>query len=306
MGNLRLLVGDAIADGPNELWRGRLERPLAATWVLEAVHGGRWWRDARFRRWIAPAGLAGFAFLLIPLLLAIALRRRRALDEARLRFLTEIAHDLRTPLTAVRLHADMLTTGRAPEQKRAGYLETVARESVRLSGLLGNLLDFSRLERGARSFDPEKVAVAKAAAQAACDFQALFPERRNDITWSGPEDLRARADRTALGRCLANLLDNAGKFTPPRTPIEIRWRAKEGKVRIEVSDRGGGIPPAEAKRIFQRYRRGAASRQNGIPGTGLGLSLVRELMRGMEGEVSLAGSGQGAVFVLELPEAGDG
>jgi len=277
----------------------RLEEPVAGWWSVEAIWGDRWWRGPELRRWGGPVAGVVFALLGLATALLFVLARRRRADEARVRFLTEIAHDLRTPITAVRLNAEMLAAGRVPEGKEEAYLGTMARETARLSGLLGNLLDLARLERGERRFERERVVLAEAAGEAAREFRALYPDRAGDLRLDGEAEATATADRAALARCLANLLENAGKFTARGTAIALSW----GPGLLRVSDEGPGIPTAERGRLFTRYARGSAALAAAVPGTGLGLSLVRELAEGMGGSVRLADSARGAAFDLELPLA---
>lgn len=285
------------APGP-ALWRARLESPLAGEWsVASAV--GSWWESARVRKWAGPVGAGLSAFLVLPAALWIALRKQRRLDEARARFITEIAHDLRTPLTSVRMHAEMLATGRGRPERRDEYASVVAREAARLSGLLGNLLDLSRLERGARRFDCGPLDLAGVVATAARDFAALYPDRADDLDIGDLAGVRVVADRTALERCLGNLLDNAGKYTAAGTAIRLGWH--DGA--LHVSDAGPGIPPAERASLFRRYTRGHRAQRDGVPGTGMGLALVRELAEGMGGSVACEDAGPGARFVVRLRRA---
>lgn len=285
----------------------RMEAPLAGAYAFALPHGDRWWEGPVFARWSGPVAGAMLLFLVIPTALLVSLRRRRRLDDARARFINELAHDLRTPLTSLRLYAEMLAAGRAPEEERARYVETMARESERLSGLLANLLDLARLERGAREFRLEDVDVEAAVEAALRDFAALHPGRADDVRVAGPDDVTARADPSALARCLANLLDNAGKFTPAGAVVRVTWeRDAAGRTRIRVADEGPGIPPAERGRLFRRYERGAAAVRDGIPGTGLGLALVAELTEGMGGSVRLLDTERGAAFELILPGGRDG
>ena len=184
-------------------------------------------------------------WLLIPVALMVSLRRRRRLDEARVRFLNELAHDLRTPLTSLRLHADLLTGGKAPPEKRERYASRMALEAARLSSLLGNLLDLSRLERGRREYELVDVDLAEQAEAARREFIAVFPERADDIRLDGVAGITVRADRSALARVLANLLENAGKFTSKGTAIRLLWRTTDDGVQLVVEDEGEGIPPEE-------------------------------------------------------------
>jgi signal transduction histidine kinase len=284
------------------VWSGQIDTPLAGTWSLLLPYGDAWWRSALFTRWFPVAAALLLLLLAVPVLLLISIRRRARLDEARARFLNEIAHDLRTPLTSLRLYADMLAGDDVERTARTRYAGVIARESARLTALLANLLDLSRLEGGKRLYDVQDVAVSSAVSGAVADFGALYPGRAGDVTCEGGDDVVARADPTGLARCLGNLLDNAGKFTEPGTPIRVKWSREGGEVRVAVADDGPGVPEDERRSIFERYSRGDRAQQDGIQGTGLGLSLVRELVQGMGGSIELVDA-PGAAFVLRLSAA---
>lgn len=289
-------------DGGRILWSGVLDAPVAGTWALLLPHGDAWWKSSLFRRWFPVAAALVLVLLMAPIALLISIRRRAKLDEARARFLNEIAHDLRTPLTSLRLYAEMLSGDDVERPARERYAGVIARESARLTALLANLLDLSRLEGGKRLYDIQDVGVAAAVAAAVADFRALYPARAHDVSVAGDAGLAARADPTALARCLGNLLDNAGKFTAPGTAIGVTWTRAGDDVRVTVVDEGDGIADRERAAIFGRYVRGAGAQADGVQGTGLGLSLVRELMAGMRGDVTLV-EGKGAAFMLRLPGA---
>lgn len=300
-------AGTAPPAADGVAWSGHLDAPLAGRWSFVLAHGDRWWESAAFKLWALPAIVLSLAFLLVPTALFVALRKRRRLDEARARFVNELAHDLRTPVTSLRLHAEMLSEGRVPAGQDSRYLAVLGRETARLSSLLANLLDLSRLERGAREFDRQTLDVAEIAGDAVRDLTVIHPKRAADVTCDVPAGLAVSADRTALARCLANLLDNAAKFTTPGTSIRVTAeRADEGRVRIVVADDGPGVAAKDRARIFDLYERGADAATNGAPGTGLGLALVRELVQGMGGRVALLDTPRGAAFEVTLPEAAHG
>lgn len=288
------------------VWSAHLSAPLAGEWAFVPPHGERWW-EGPSARWALPAAFACAAFLFVPAALFVAIRRRRRLDEARARFVNELAHDLRTPVTSLRLHAEMLAEGRVPAGEEERYLGVVGRETARLSSLLANLLDLARLDRGSRDFAPQRLEVAEVLDDALRDFALVHPKRADDVSAEGANGLAVSADRTAVARCLANLLDNAGKFTSPGTAIRVSaGHADAGGVRIVVADDGDGIAAEERARVFGLYERGAAAAKTGAPGTGLGLALVQELVEGMGGRVTLLPTERGAAFEIVLPEAPHG
>ncbi len=300
-----LALEDLEDDAGDLVWFGRIETPLAGEFLFQA-RWESWWQAPWVKRWAAPVAVLLLA--LFGLLGAIhqSLFKRRLLDEARVRFLNEMAHDLRTPLASLRLHADMLSEGRGKPEKQGEYLHLLSREAARLSSLLANLLDLSRLEQGRRRLEAgtNDVDVGALADRAARELVLLRPDREEDLHVEGPEKTWAQADATALSRCLANLLENAGKFTAVGTPIRVSWAPDGAEVVLRVADAGPGIPKGERRSVFERYARGKAARRDGVPGTGLGLSLVKELVEGMGGKVALLPSEVGAVFEIRLPRTG--
>lgn len=281
------------------VWSERLPAPVAGSYAFQAKHGLAWWQAPRVRRWAGPFLALLLASLLIPVALLLTLRRRRRLDEARIRFLNELAHDLRTPLTSLRLNADLLTGGKAKPERKDHYAARMAVEASRLSSLLANLLDLSRLERGRRDFDRVAVDVCELLEEARLEFVTVFPERAEDLVFEGDAEVAVYADRSALARVLANLLENAGKFTTPGTPIRVHCAPIDDGIQLVVADEGPGIPAQERRRVFERYARGEKAMKDGVPGTGLGLALVQDLVENMGGTVVLR-SGPGAVFEIRL------
>ena len=299
--------GGADADLKSVAWTGHLDQPLAGAWAVLLPDDGAWWKGTQFRRWFALGAALILVLAAAPVMLFVSLRRRARLDEARARFLNEIAHDLRTPLTSLRLYAEMLTGADVAPDARERYADVIAREAARLTSLLANLLDLSRLEDGKRAYDVQDLNIANAIESATADFLALYPGRAGDLRVAGANDVFARGDPTAFARCLGNLLDNAGKFTESGVAIEIAWHVTADKhVCVTVADEGPGIAASELQTVFTRYARGVRAQADGIPGTGLGLSLVKELMEGVGGSVAVIPDGEkptGAVFTLRLPAA---
>lgn len=291
------LVTVAYGDRPSAaaLWSAEIDAPVRGTFSLEARRGRSWWNVPRYARWFRPALAVTAVYLAVLSALALTMRRRRQLDEARARFLTEIAHDLRTPLTSVRLHAELLASPKRRADREEKYLRVLEREAARASELLANLLDLSRLDRGQRVYEPETRRMDDLIQPCVAEFRQLYPDRSDDLTCEGDTDASVHVDSSAFQRCLTNLLDNAGKYTKPGTSIRVAWSG----VVVRVKDDGPGVPASERGRLFRRYVRG--SRIDGIAGTGLGLSLVKELMEGMGGSVEYRNDEPGACFELRLP-----
>ena len=289
------------AHGDIVLWRAHRHTPLAGHFAFTLRGGPHWWQGSRFRPWLGPGLAALLLLLVIPAALWWAFRRRRKLDEARTRFINELAHDLRTPLTSLRLHAEMLGSGRAPTARQGHYLGLIERESSRLSALLGNLLDLSRLDGARAVLHPTALSVPEAAREAVRAFVAVHPDRADDVTTQGAPHTVAHADHGAVARVLGNLLENAGKFTAVGTPIRVSWRPEGRDVALSVADDGPGIAPEERRAVFDRYARGARAKRDGVAGSGLGLALVKELTSRMGGSVHLCADETGATFEVRLP-----
>ena len=290
------------AEASPALWSDALAAPLAGHWSIVERDDAGWIGGTARERWALAIAVACLAFLLVPTALLMSLRKRRTLDEARARFVNEIAHDLRTPVSALRLHADLLASGRVPIAERKKHEDVIGREAARLTSLLANLLDLSPLERGTRPFAQAQVEFADVVLDSVREFAAIHPQRANDVTVSCPADLTVVADRSAVARILANLLDNAGKFTAMGTAIRVRVEAWDGVgARIVVEDDGDGIAESERARVFRVYERGSAAAKTAAPGTGLGLALVRDLSAGMGGDAGLIPTTHGAAFEVRLP-----
>ena len=288
------------------VWSGSVSHPVSGFTSFHLASGSSWWQSPRFRKWVWPSVLIALALTALPLLLLVSLRRGRRLDEQRTRFINEIAHDLRTPLTSVRLYADLLDKSAHDPPTRKRHVTTLRRESSRLTALLGNLLDLSRLDGEHTPPARSKLRVLDVVSRAVADFRLVYPHRAGDVSIGGPDDAIVIADDAVLSRVLANLLDNAGKYTPEDTNIDVVWRESKETVTIGVADQGPGIPLEDRERIFRRYERRKEHVQSGVRGTGLGLALVEELVATMNGQVRLQRSERGARFEVVLPAGGGG
>ena len=229
--------------------------------------------------------------------------RLRRLERVRRDFVANVSHELRTPVSVIRLNAEMLQEG-ALSDPDAGpqFVEALYRNSVRLSDLISDLLDVSRLESGQFEVEPDLIKVVEVGRVAYDTVQQVAAERGTTVTMRIPTDLEVTADRSALEHVLINLVQNAVNYTPEGGNVELEALSSDGNVRIEVRDDGPGIPIKYRKRIFERFYRVDKGRSTHMGGTGLGLSIVKHLVRIMEGQVGVTDNEpQGALFWVLLP-----
>lgn len=224
--------------------------------------------------WAGVITSAGMAML--ALLVAGYLRRQIRLTRLKNDLIATVSHELKTPLSSMRLLVDTLLAGRYQnEQQILDYLQLISRENTRLSNLIDNFLAFSRMERKKTTFERSSIRaeeIVKAAVEAVAD-RAEAPGCRLEVSLA-PELPSIRGDRDALVTVRVNLLDNALKYTSEPKIIRLRCTASNGWVSIEVEDNGIGFSPRDAKRIFERFYQVDESLSRRAGGCGLGLSIV--------------------------------
>lgn len=227
---------------------------------------------------------------------------RAKTEETRSALLSAVSHDLRTPLATITGAATTLRDEPGLDAAtRRDLAEAISEEAERLERLVSNLLDMTRLDSGAVEPRREWVPLVEVVGGALTRLERRLAGRR--VTTSLPEDLPlVSLDPVLVEQLFANLLENAAKYTPPGTDVEIRAAREGGTLVVDVADRGPGIPPGEEERIFERFHRGAHA---GVRGVGLGLPIARAIAQAHGGRL-VAGNrpGGGAVFRLTLPLAG--
>ena len=235
-----------------------------------------------------------------------SLTAERALDELKGEFIATVSHELRTPLAAIYGSAQTLLREdvQLAESDKKGLLDVIAHESERLSRiadeiLFANKLDSDQLALGETGIDLRALVRDVVEEMSAC-FAA-----REDISFklTMPDALDSVAgDPDRLRQVLINLIDNAVKYSPDGGRVEIVVEARDGGVRVAVRDEGIGIAPLEQRRIFGKFYRVDPGLARGVGGTGLGLYICRELVRRMEGRLSVSSEeGKGSIFVVDLP-----
>ncbi|MGD9905415.1 MAG: sensor histidine kinase [Vicinamibacterales bacterium] len=286
---------------PDEDIRSRLAAGVAARpWTIEvgapafalefAGAGQRYW----------PTGLSMLLMLAALALTVQAHRRSAELARMQTDFVAHVSHQLKTPLSLLSAATETLQMDRihSPE-KLAAYLDTIRAEAGRLTALVQRVLEFSRVQQR-RAYEFEQVDLGALVRETVAAFAHGLAGRpgRFEVVASGPGPF-VRADPAALEQVVANLLDNAVKYSPAEAPVTVTVRAERLTAVVEVTDRGVGIPAAEQARIFERFYRapGAAHRQ----GFGLGLPIVRELVHGHGGRVEVTSApGAGSTFRVSL------
>jgi signal transduction histidine kinase len=231
-------------------------------------------------------------------------RREVQMAEMRSQFVSSVSHELKTPLTAIRMFAETLRLGRSKDRKtQEEYLDTIVNESQRLTRLLNNVLDFSKLEKGIRTYKLEKTSVSEVVQAAARAMD--YPLRQQGYTLhvrmeNGLPDILA--DRDAIEQAILNLLHNAMKYSGKSREIGLSAKKEGWFILIEVQDQGVGIEAKEQNKIFDKFYRIPSPENERLPGTGLGLALVAAIVKAHRGRLQVESvQGKGSTFTLFLP-----
>jgi signal transduction histidine kinase len=255
--------------------------------------------------------LLGFALTLalaLTLLSGYLLRRDVQRDlrlaEMRSQFVSSVTHELKTPLTAIRMFTETLRLDEEVDhQTRSEYLDTILHESERLSRLVDNVLDFGKIERGKKIYRFEPVQLADVVEDAARAIQYPIEQAGFtldlDINHALPP---VAADADAMQQAILNLLTNAMKYSGDSRQIRLGLDRRNGHARIQVADQGIGIAPADQGRVFERFYRATTAENQHTPGTGLGLTLVAHIVSAHGGDVDVESTpGMGSTFTIRLP-----
>lgn len=219
------------------------------------------------------------------------------------RFVANVSHELRTPATGVRATVDALLSGAKDEPEvRDRFLEDLRRESERLSNLLDNLLQVSRLDEEGPPAELREIRLNRLIHRVCEAVRPAARSRRIRVETELTGDLMVAGDSQQLEQVVANLLDNAIKYTQPGGRITVRTEGAEGMAVVTVSDTGLGIPADEKDRIFDRFYRGGTAKRKTAGGAGLGLAIVKEIVQAHSGEVNVDSTpGLGTTFTVRLP-----
>lgn len=231
-------------------------------------------------------------------------RRSEAEAAQKTSFVANVSHEFKTPLTTIRLYSELLEQGRVRDGEQGReYLRTIGRETQRLARLVNNALDFSRLEQGRKKFARDEIELGAELGRLLDTHEPRVAEAGLALRRELPsEPVRVTTDRDALQQIVLNLIDNACKYAAEGGEVRVGVTARaEGGAEVRVGDRGPGVPAEHRERVFEKFHRVDEALTAEKSGAGLGLSIARQLARGMGGELRCeARAGGGAEFVLEL------
>lgn len=250
------------------------------------------------------------AALALVLLAGIVLTVRTALREMKLsamknEFVSNVSHELRTPLSSIRVFGEFMRRGRVEDQDKireyGAYIET---ESRRLTQLINNILDFSRIESGRIAYTFDASDLEEVLAGTLATFSVRLRDKGFEVEFNGPEDPlpEINLDANAVDRAVANLLDNAVKYSNGDRWIGVEVTRSDEEIAIAVSDHGIGIPRDELDRIFERFHRVSTGLVHDVKGSGLGLPLVKHIAEAHGGRVTVESElDKGSTFTIHLP-----
>lgn len=291
------------------------KRPFVATEIGELLphweigiyylDGNELQRSAELMKWI-------LLFLITIALAAIAwgsylvygdTRRQLALAQKKTDFVSNVSHELKTPLTSIRMFAELLHSGRVSDpEKSSRYLRIITLEAERLTRLINNVLDFAKLDSNRKSYDKQRLDLFPLIERVWESQQLHLQEQGFKLSWkAGPGPYPIVGDEDSLSQILVNLFSNAEKYSPDRKEIELHTFLTESEVCISVLDRGLGVPAGCEEKIFEHFFRAHDQLSSGISGSGLGLTLALKMARDHGGTIThTARQGGGSNFTLHL------
>jgi two-component system phosphate regulon sensor histidine kinase PhoR len=278
------------------LWRLQVAPRQAA--LLQAQ--GR----SRMRGEVALPVMSFAVILLSAIFFIYAAEKERRLNQLKSELMANVSHELKTPLSVVRMFADMLRSNRVPsEERRLEYLDIICRESERLTSLIDNVLDFAAVEGGKGPYRLRRGDLGEAVQRALDAFRYRGEQDGVDVRLLTPGNLPpVMIDQEAIALAVINLLDNAVKYGG-QTPVELELIPRRSAVDVAVRDHGPGIPKDALRQVFERFYRG--QHESPTRGSGIGLSLVKHIAQAHGGRAwARNAEGGGAVVGFSIPIAG--
>jgi signal transduction histidine kinase len=309
-----LNVGASFPSGPRPKWFhltmgiGLIAVAVALTvgWQILGVDTGEWARReaGALRFFVYLFGLILFLLLIGGLvLLVILLLREVQLNERQSNFISAVTHELKTPVASLRLYLDTLELRELPEERKRDFYGTMRHDLDRLNGTITQVLNAARYT-DRRVTDPQPLDLAKLVTRSIDLTLTRNQLAREALRYAGPQSLVLRGDAAALETAVLNLLDNAVKYSRDVVDVEVEVRSDgDGQAHLRVRDHGVGMSRAHIAFIFNRFYRIGSEVRRSKPGTGLGLFIVKSVVRAHRGTIAAesAGPDRGSTFTLTLP-----
>jgi signal transduction histidine kinase len=232
--------------------------------------------------------------------------KEMALARLKSDFVSNVSHELRTPLALIRLYAETLELGRiTTKEKKQEYYRIIRKESERLSALINNILDFSRIEAGRKEYEFRETDIAELVHNTLDSYRYQIEQQGFAFEESIDSSLpKVYVDREAIARALVNLVNNALKYSADEKFLAVKLYGTNGALKLEVADHGIGITRREQSKIFEKFYRTGDPLVHNTKGSGLGLSLVRHITQAHGGQIAVESTpGKGSKFTLSLPLA---
>jgi signal transduction histidine kinase len=247
-----------------------------------------------------------FSLLVVGILMILRMTAKEMeLAAAKAAFVSNVSHELKTPLSLIRLFVELLETNRINPEKWQEYLKVISKETRRLTELINNILDFAAIEAGRKKYQFAPINLTEVVADVVQNYSLVLNESGFTVKTHFSKQLPLiKADRAAIEQAVLNLLNNAVKYSPQEKYIEISVNQADAEtVKVDIADRGIGISFSEQKKIFEKfYRSGGTNDVHNVKGSGLGLSLVKHIIEAHQGGVFVKSEkGKGSTFTLWLP-----
>lgn len=248
-------------------------------------------------------GLSGLVVIAGSIVILVAAARERKLSNLKSDFVANVSHELKTPLSLVRMFSELLQSGRVDsEEKRTQYLQIIVSESERLAALIENVLDFAKVERGKAAYEFTKSNLVDVVARAVEACRARAEQESVELEFVSQENnVELQIDERSIEIAVINLVDNAVKYAASGQRVRIELKQAGSQVQIRVIDRGAGIADDEKRRIFERFVRGRSTRNQRVRGSGIGLALVKHIAEAHGGDAWVTDNEErGACFIISL------
>jgi two-component system, OmpR family, sensor histidine kinase SenX3 len=278
---------------------------LTVGWQIIGVSDAARAKEMTTLRWVVYfLGTVLFLLLIAGLVLIVSLLVREVrINERQSNFVSAVTHELKTPVASLKLYLDTLQMRDLPESRRLDFYRTMREDLDRLNATINNVLN-AAMYTDRPVVDPQPLDLARLVRRAMDLTRTRHQLPRESFAYLGPESLRLRGDAQALETAVLNLLDNAVKYSKERVEVEVEVGADgDGQAHLRIRDHGIGMTRGHLRFIFNRFYRIGAEVRRSHPGTGLGLFIVKSVVKGHKGTVAAesAGPDRGSTFTVTLP-----